>query len=759
MSTTLSARDLTHWDQAFQHPLPVVRKLQSQLEQNITSNRENLRSLVGSSYRDLLGTAERIIEMDAQLTSVESVLADLGRKCNTRAVERVVAGSRKFRAREEGGGGAEGLLARTARVKVVLALLGVVGREVKRGGDALVAGKLLVLGRLVVRVLGEGEGVPGVLVELRRRLAGLRKRVLGYVERVLGRREGVDGEVLVNTLCAYALVTSSAAKEVMRYFLQVRFGRLESKAEEPGEQDVMEMLEVYSQTMLDVREIFPRRLAAALAQLSRQPLLKDPQVRGIFELNLGLYEQWISEDVRTFTPYVRSDELAASDATEGLRAWARQVQEQIATAAQECLEEQTSAETVLRMRHDMLSKSLSLNGKLREQSHVQFVGRLREVLLEKLQSLAQELVGNIAIPFELLSSSAGNSSQFSKPWELGSTDFDLQNGAPTFRQSVIQSHSGQDEALRKSSVTLDEWMSKLDSFSAIAKEMRATRWDDELDLDFDDLDSDTSFQDTLSKQDPATLVNTLREHAQKALKTAYQDLQIRSSTDEYAARLLRLHRELDQRQRSLGEWLDAPKLGTDRAYLQSLHDALVRSVFEKPLEQFSRSLRKQKRVSTALWDGTPPLPVQPSPAVFRLLTALHGAMAKAGGDVWSPEAVDRLQNVVTERLSELLKQYLPKMTPEKREDDPAGDPTKAEANAGAKSNNGAVQVLFDALFLWRAFGAASEGPDSKQLEMLITPLKEGVVLDESAIGRLRKSSNDYWKRTYMLFGLLAPHGL
>ena len=40
------------------------------------------------SYRDLLGTAESIIEMDGQMQQVEATLGDLGRRCNTRMVER-----------------------------------------------------------------------------------------------------------------------------------------------------------------------------------------------------------------------------------------------------------------------------------------------------------------------------------------------------------------------------------------------------------------------------------------------------------------------------------------------------------------------------------------------------------------------------------------------------------------------------------------------------------------------------------------------
>jgi hypothetical protein len=41
------------------------------------------------SYRDLLGTAERIIDMDEQMREVDAILGVTGQKCNARAVERM----------------------------------------------------------------------------------------------------------------------------------------------------------------------------------------------------------------------------------------------------------------------------------------------------------------------------------------------------------------------------------------------------------------------------------------------------------------------------------------------------------------------------------------------------------------------------------------------------------------------------------------------------------------------------------------------
>jgi hypothetical protein len=46
-SETPDPRTFQTWEDAFQYPIPVVRKLEQQLRNNADENREKLRSLVG----------------------------------------------------------------------------------------------------------------------------------------------------------------------------------------------------------------------------------------------------------------------------------------------------------------------------------------------------------------------------------------------------------------------------------------------------------------------------------------------------------------------------------------------------------------------------------------------------------------------------------------------------------------------------------------------------------------------------------------
>lgn len=44
---TPDTRDLKSWQEAFQYPIPTVRKVEQELRRDIASNKEKLRSLVG----------------------------------------------------------------------------------------------------------------------------------------------------------------------------------------------------------------------------------------------------------------------------------------------------------------------------------------------------------------------------------------------------------------------------------------------------------------------------------------------------------------------------------------------------------------------------------------------------------------------------------------------------------------------------------------------------------------------------------------
>jgi hypothetical protein len=84
------------WTDAFQHPIPSTRKFETVLRNHAEQNRQKLRTIVGASYRDLLGTADLIIAMDKQTHDVESSLGIAGQQCNSKAIDRLFTNAAQF---------------------------------------------------------------------------------------------------------------------------------------------------------------------------------------------------------------------------------------------------------------------------------------------------------------------------------------------------------------------------------------------------------------------------------------------------------------------------------------------------------------------------------------------------------------------------------------------------------------------------------------------------------------------------------------
>ncbi|UJO13902.1 uncharacterized protein CLAFUR5_03317 [Fulvia fulva] len=751
------AATLQNWEDAFQYPLPTVRKLESQLRTTLTSNRDKLRSLVGTSYRDLLGTAERIIEMDSQLQSAEYLLSDIGKKCNSRSIERI--GENHERMKVLRNSGEEERYRRLAQTRVLQGCVNVAGRIVKRrGGDALLAAKVLVLGRLACKSLEPSDVVDG----LKKRLGGMRKRLMGYIGRILVRTD-VERMEMVRTLCAYSLISSSSPRDVLRYFLQVRFEQLELKVESAAEAGISEMLELYGQTLVDAREVFPRRFADASSQLSKVALVRDESVRSTIELNLDIYEQWISDDVRNFYPWVRHDQLTSGDVGEALASWTKQAQEILLEALQDALQAHFDADVVLDMRHKVLSTYLTLSGKLRNGDHGKMINKLRLLFLTRLE----ELVGDAAsLPeriFDIPQEKAGDESPIL--YALADNGLDLEGGALSFRQTVVRRQYGRDASILRVTTALDDWTQRLNKSAEMISSLRTTKWKNDLDLDLDDLPDGASLHDVLGKQDPQHLETKLRESATSAFEASYRHVEKSLDSSEDPRTLLRVVREIDQRRRNLGEHLEVhTSTKASVEFVAALHRRVATHTSDDPIKQFSKRLQTRSHVPVTLWDGSPPLPLQPSANAYRFLRGLHHAMSEAGNDIWSPDAVSILKIRLVQELGgqlkvdEICEGLESSMSNGHANDDDQAEPTdnaaaKSEDSSKEQVKNKLTQMLFDILYLQRVL-LTSSSPSTK-LEATAQEIRQRLELDASANERLRKSANEYWKRTYLLFGLLA----
>lgn len=748
-------RTLETWEDAFQYPLPVVRRLEQQLRRHIDDNRQKLRSLVGTSYRDLLGTAERIIDMDAQMQLVEFHMAHIGRQCNSRKLEKIGDNHKSVRSerrREE-----DVKFSRLAQTKVLQNALNVTSRIVKGGGDALVAAKILLLARLLHKSLAEGGDPPAVLESLRRQLASARKRLLSYIARALA-HTSLKKAKTINTLCAYSLLTACAPKDVLRYFLQIRFEQLELMAEVGSETSLLDMLALYSQTLLDAREVFPRRFADSLSHISTTTLLRDPDIQGVHELSLDIYERWIAEDVRHFHPWVRHDELSTASVGAATSSWEKQAQECLLQTLKDALSAQQNVHTVLQLRQKVITNYLVLSAKVHGDIQAQSLVDLREAFLEHLESLADEAASITGVLPQMQQHDAESGAL--NLWDVSTGDLDLGRGSAQFRDTILKRHHGRNQLIQESSIALDLWLARLHGFGEAIVTMQGMKWDEDIDLDLDDLAGDEPLQVVLSKQDPRRLERKLQKATLKSLQAVYTTLENSSNPDTDPALLIRILREVDDRRRRLAELVEnIGSVKSSDTFVATLHQQLAKSVIAVPLADYTKRLHNHSRVAATLWDGSPPLPIQPSPSTFRFLKSLHQHMSDVGTDLWCPHAVQTLKTYLVDTLDD--KTMLVHMTHGAAANaDPNGPPVESGASGVATptvSRERSVQQLFDVMYLRRVLmTSARELAGSPGLREVADTLQTQLGADTGVdYERLEKSAEAYWKRTYLLFGLLA----
>lgn len=154
-------------------------------------------------------------------------------------------------------------------------------------------------------------------------------------------------------------------------------------------------------------------------------------------------------------------------------------------------------------------------------------------------------------------------------------------------------------------------------------------------------------------------------------------------------------------------------------------------------------------------------------------------MKNVGSDLWSPPAVSILKNRLRKTVLDALDDFIsvqgqmngstPPPAQELTNEDADGSAESAAkddsetngatsikpANSSAARNTKLIQAIFDLLYLDKMLSISTSTLDIVTFDDAITDMKKKVELEDNAIERLRKSSVDYYKRTYLLFGLLA----
>ena len=672
-------------------------------------------------------------------------------------------------------------------------------RLMKSEGSYLLIAKVLVISRLVHKALSATEGKPAIVDQLWERLLSVRRKLLRRIDKRLSNTSG-ETTSLVESLCAYALATSSTPTLVLNHFQKVRLDKMTSELKQGGDELAkhgISALRLCIQTCLDTQTIFPRRLAESLAKLKTHPLIQDTDVRNLYELNLDVHDRWIGDEARNYTPYPRHDELQRPEAERILHRWSKDAMSAFMKGIKKALEGEERLVEVASLRQELIETWILSGSRMAGVKSTNVLDDLRDTMNEKLEAIVQSRTGGLQnVVSELISQlqslSAPRHNAHASLWDTTSKASDLSNGAQSFKTTILNTYQGRDESVMSVTSAFDSWMESVLEVKGIVKSMKEARWDDtfadDIDDGSDDDDLEESRQTLLSADDPRLLVDATQEAMGEALKNLTQSfakiVEAPQGGDEDASTyravfMLRVVREIGDRipKLRLQDKSTAFESPFTTDILQPLHVALAAHVVRPSIEAYKQLLLTSSQTSSnshILWEGSPPLPSQPSSSTFRFLRDLNRSMAAIGSDLWAPGCATVVKSKVSERVVEVLEQRVknikaqnegaPEQKTEQKEasddkDAPNGEETtesSAELSIPVSTelrDQRLKQLLFDALYIQRFTANKSETDDNTM--GLLAHLEDIEDLDDAAVKRLRKNAGDCAKKTYLLFALLA----
>lgn len=779
--------------------LPQIRAIHNALHAAVDDKRNRLRVQVGSSYRDLLGTADAIVEMRGDMDAVLETLGRMGGRCGRGVVGKKVAGLGEFAGGEEDSEvGRE--MGRVARARLVEGAALVVERLLRgkssvssQGERLLTAAKVLVLSRLLVKSLGQDgvdRSVRSAVAAVKKDLESSRRRLMRVIDKVLqsvgdrGQREDV-----LKALAAYSLATSSGARDTLYHFIKVR-GEAMKLTFELGEDersttaaDVLRAMRLYAKTLLDVPALVPQKLTEALGALKKSPLIKDAALRNIEGLRLDVYERWCGDEIEYFTPFIRHDDLDRNQAREMLADWAENGADVLLRGLEKTLAGMAEFKAIVELRTSVLRLWISEGGRVRGVDVSDLLDRIRNLVNKQMLDVVEAKVNKLHLVGSEVSAAVVSryevaSRQPQEFWDPDSFDMDLTNGATYFTQEVVSRLYGMSDVVSKAVSSYRSWYKVIDDVGQVVEQLKRQRWDN----DVDEIEEETTIeqrQQLLSKEDPKALHDRLDAALVKAFKSLDEQLTaIRNSSEDTEERfavamyLLRVIRDIRSKLPSL-----EPIRDFGRALLPLLHERIAINVADRALSFWSANYRSRV-VGRGLWEGEPALPTSPSPDCFQFLRKLCMSMSDAGIDLWYPALSTALKKEVNKSLRaswwgrvEALKDESPVVTATEKEVEKEVD-GDAAATSGAEEVNGTedgadtpdskarsaehkdllIQWLFDISYLRCGLDTPSTPEGLKTLEDMVFQRTE---LDVQARQRITKTAQDYWKRTSMLFGLLA----
>ncbi|KAL7910032.1 hypothetical protein GGI35DRAFT_352846 [Trichoderma velutinum] len=686
------ASKFTTSDQIFSasHTLPQIRSIHKALHVEIEDKASRLRTRVGGSYRDLLGTADTIVQMRNDNDAVQELLGSMGWRCGRAVVSTKVAGMAKFVEKER-----KSDIAEAARQRLLDGCLLVVGRllrgrgeldeSIKTGDRLVLTAKVWVLSRLLVKSLGNEfptDEARQAADAAKKKLDSLRRRLKRTLEKTM-EKAGADSDRddVLKALAAHSLANSSGAKDTLRHFFEVRFKALavaldyEEDERVGSSDDVIQSLELYARTLLDVQALVPNKLSQALNALTKKPLLEDASLQKLEGLRLDIFERWCGEEIQYFTPFIRHDDLDGTQAREMFDNWVEKGQEVLLRGLNKTLETMQDFKSITELRTNLLQLWIREGSKVRGIDPEEMQNSLRKAINAQMLAVLDSKVTKLRIVGSEIKATLeswidGTTGKLPGLWDEEGYEDALSSGARPFLQEVASRFYGRSDAVSKALNCYYSWFHIIDDVKEVVGKLEKQRWDN----DFDEIEDEETIearQQLLSKDDPKMLQQKLDasldasfESLEKEMRQLWDGKSESGSSSAIAMYLIRVLRDI---RRQLPQRDTIKDFGL--SMVPALHQTIVLSASESPVDEFvTAGLSGRIAIGRPLWEGNPALPNQPSPETFQFLHSLLLSLSAAGVDLWTAAALTTLKTHVSRRLCEAWNQELQSIVFEVKEE-------------------------------------------------------------------------------------------
>jgi conserved oligomeric Golgi complex subunit 1 len=539
--------------------------------------------------------------------------------------------------------------------------------------------------------------------------------------------------------------------------------------------NVLKGLDLYTRTLQDVQILVPSRLPGALAGLKKKPLLDDQSLQGLEDLRLDIHQRWCGEEIQYFTPFIRHDDLEGAQARDMLMSWAQKAGEALLGGVRKTLERMTEFKAIVELRTRVMEHWIREGGKAKGFDPAVMLNGLRSAINARLLSVLDTKVSRLRlvgseVAAGLQSWKAGTSDRYHNLWDEDMLDMDVSNGPGQVTHEILARLHGKNDAVSRACTSYESWFQLIDIVNEVVDQLRHQRWDNDID-EIENEETIEARQELLSKEDPQEIherLHTSLEQAFRSLEDQLGSLWLarKDGPDSglIAMYLIRVLRTIRGR---------LPRLESTKSfglkYVPSFHEKVVAHVCTAPIEEFTSTALLRKRVTgRILWEGEPALPTQPSPDSFKLLRNLVSSMGEAGLDLWSPTAVRTLKHAFAAQLCDAWKAALAddetgakevktETGDVKAEEEADSTETTSESNttgiAADERKQLLIQWLYDIFFLqW--YLSNEDSPD-RDLKKLADMVFEKTGLQNETEEKMTVASQEYWKRTSLLFGLLA----